>query len=191
MKNNIVKHSYGRYFSAGTMVIIVSLVIIPALVFIYKNLDSIMNEQDSASYLLLFLSFIYLVIGLLGFVPREEFQVNVQDNTYRNAVVFFKRVTGEWKNLGKIKYLSIRVKKSSIEGASASGNVGMPATMRPSEKVIIGEYQLRLYKGPGRFIEIDTFGNKKKVIEVGAKFTKALELELLDASIEPASFVIL
>lgn len=164
----IIQHSYGRYFSKGLLVITTSLFIIALLI----------NP---------ILSILFFIIAILSFIPSEVLEIDVQNKKYRNALIFFNYKKGNWKDIGYVKYLSIITNTESIiTGNPLGANFVLP---KPNINSKVFNCKLRFFRKAGYYIEIDEFDELEKAVELGSKIAKALDLQLLNATVRPPIFI--
>ena len=163
----IITHSYGRYLSKGTLVIISCMFIVGLLI----------NQ---------ILGTLLFIFTIISFIPSEVMEIDVKNRKYRNALVFFNYKKGEWKNLGTIKYLSIITNRETMNIGSPGANLGLPV---PNINTNVSNCKLRFFKRAGYYIEIDEFDKLEDAVKLGKEIAKGLNLELLDATQRPPIFI--
>jgi hypothetical protein len=169
-EEKIFYYSYGRYFSNGFLVIFTIFALFGLLEFFATVHFSFWAALPG---LLIFLG------GLLSYFPIELLQVDYENKQYRVGYKFFSKIqNSEWKSLKAVKYLSIVVKKQSIL---------IHRYLRDSD--FVEDYQLRFFVKAGYYAEIDTFHKKSSAIYIGNLIAQGLDLQLLDATIQPPEFV--
>lgn len=171
-KNQYFNYSYGRYISNGVLVI----GFIGALLGI-KLIDLAINF----SFYLLIPGVLLIIIPIFLSIPIELFQINVENNTYRNGIKIFSRVWGEWKRLGDVKYLSlIKINKSIVLSDQNA---------RYSSGDHVQECRLHLFIKPGEYVIIDDYEKKSSAIYIAKNLAQYLQVNILDATISPAIFM--
>lgn len=171
-KEQYFNYSYGRYISNGVLVIGV----IGAL-FGLKFIDLAFTH----SFYWFIPGILLILLAILLFIPSELLQINFQNNTYRIGIKFFSHISGQWKDLGTVKYLSIvRINKTILLSDQNA---------RYAKGDVVEECQLRLYIRPGEHIIVDDYEKKSSAIYIGKIIARSLQVDILDATTSPSVFI--
>ncbi|MCB9256381.1 MAG: hypothetical protein H6579_04565 [Chitinophagales bacterium] len=170
-EDNIFNYSYGNYLSNGVLIIFVLLIFIGTYL-LFSKIALGLN----------LLGVLFVIAGIAAFVPQELMQIDFKERRFRKSIkVFHLLYSEDWKSLENVKYLSIVRIKTSIH-IKDSDYINNP------ENQLI-ESKLRFFIKPGYNITIDHFKKKKSAIYIGSLIAKGLNLNLLDACLNPPEFI--
>jgi hypothetical protein len=172
-KEIFFNYSYGNYFSNGVLVL-TSTLLIAGLFLLNKGINDLS--------ILVLPGLIMTLSGISSFFPIELFQINYQTREYRIAFKLGSYMSGEWRKIGEVQYLSI-VNTSKKIYLSDNSDTSLPDTIK--------ECRLRLYKKAGHTIDIDDYNTKESALIIGKIIAEGLDLKLLDASERPPVFIAL
>lgn len=173
LEEEAFNYSYGRYLPTSILVLFSLL----ACLGFYLGIHALKENMS-----LLFPAILCIVICVASFIPMELLQIDFKRREYRIGLKIFSYISGDWKPIGSIKYLSIVNVRKHIHLKSGQSKAAI-------KNELIEECQLRLFVSAGRNIVIDDYQKKSSAITIATPIAKGLGLEVLDATVRPPFFI--